>query len=318
MARVLGMRGVRLVITLLVVSMATALMLSLLPGDPALQVIGADHLTSVDQLEQVREELGLNDPIHIRYWNWLSAATQGDLGWSYARRQPVGEAIADRLPVTVNLLVYAQVMALLIALAIAPIAALRRNSLFDQLTSTISFAALSIPSFILGLVLIYFFAVTLGWFQVVGYTPISDGLWANFRSLFLPALTLAASEAAVYTRLLRSEIVNTLQEDYISLARAKGLPQWRIILRHALRPSSFALVTVVGLSVGHLVGGALIVETLFALPGMGRLVVDSIIGGDFVMVQGVVSLVTIGYVVVNFLVDMLYLGLDPRIRRVAV
>jgi peptide/nickel transport system permease protein len=309
-----GLRAVRLAVTLFVVTLAAALMIDLLPGDPALHILGADYQTTADQVELVRERMGLNDPIHVRYWNWVSGAVQGDLGWSYARRQPASQAILQRLPVTVQLMVFAQVLALLIALVVAPLAALRRNSVFDQASSTASFALLSLPHFILGLLLMYLFAVTLGWLPSTGFVPIRDGLIANLRSLLLPALTLAAAEAAVYTRLLRSEMVNTLQEDYIALARAKGLSEWWIMVRHVLRPSSFSLMTVAGLSIGGLIGGAVIVETLFSLPGIGRLAVDSITSRDFVVVQGIVALVTIAYVGINFLVDLLYMVLDPRIR----
>lgn len=290
-------------------------MLDLLPGDPALAVLGADYDISAEQVEEVRAELGLDQPVWARYGNWLASAIQGDLGWSYARRQPVSEAIVERLPVTIELMALATVGALAMALVVAPVAAQRRGKLFDSITSGVSFGALSMPNFILGILLIYLFAVQLDWFPSTGWTSLSGGVLVNLRSLFLPALTLAAAEAAVYIRLLRSEMIDTLQEDYISLARAKGLSEWRVLLRHAMRPSSLALVTIVGLSVGRLVGGSLIVETLFALPGLGRLAVDSISARDFVLVQGVVALIAVAYVVTNFLVDLFYMVLDPRIRR---
>lgn len=315
MKRILLPRFVRLLVTLFLVTLASALMLDLLPGDPALAVLGADYNVSEEQVEQVREDLGLNKPIFQRYGEWVGNAFQGDLGRSYARRQPASDAIFERLPVTLELMLLSQIGALGIALLVAPIAGLRRGGLLDKTTSTLSFGALSLPNFILGILLIYLFAVQFDIFPSTGYTPIDEGLFSNLRSLFLPALTLAAAEAAVYTRLLRSETISTLEEDYIALARAKGLPQWRIMMRHALRPSSLALVTVVGLSIGRLIGGSVIVETLFSLPGIGRLAVDAIGARDFVLVQGTVALIAVGYVIANFGVDLLYMVLDPRIRR---
>jgi peptide/nickel transport system permease protein len=311
---VLARRLRRLVLTLVVVSFVSALMLSLLPGDPALQVASVDYNITADQLDDVRHELGLDRPIPVRYATWVGHAVQGDLGRSFRTRQPVSDAIVSRLSVTLELMVVAQIMALLFALIVAPISAYTRGSWFDRGSTTASFALLSLPSFILGLLLIYLFAVKLQLVPATGFEPLSAGLGANLKSILLPAATLAAAEAAIYTRLLRAEMISTLQEDFVLVAHAKGLPRWRIVLQHALRPSSLPLVTIAGLNIGHLIGGSVIVETLFALPGIGRLAVDSILARDFVMVQGVVAFVTVAYVVVNFLIDLLYYALDPRIR----
>ena len=317
MARVLARRVRRLVITLFVVTFLSALMLSLLPGDPALQVASADYNITADQLDEVRHELGLDRPIPQRYAKWMGEALQGDLGHSFRTREPVTVAIRSRLPVTLELMLVAQFMALGFALLIAPVSAYTRGSWFDRGSTTVSFGLLSLPNFILGLLLIYLFAVKFHVFPATGFRPLSDGLGPNLRSIVLPAATLAAAEAAVYARLLRAEMISTLQEDFVLVAHAKGLPRWRILLQHALRPSSLPLVTIVGLNVGRLIGGAVIVETLFTLPGIGRLAVDSILGRDFVMVQGIVAMVTVAYVLVNFLIDLLYYALDPRIRHAA-
>jgi len=315
-AVILARRLTRLVVTLFVVSFLLALMLSLLPGDPALQVASADYNITADQLDDVRRELGLDRSVPERYAMWVADAVHGDLGRSFRTREPVMEAIKDRLPVTLELMIVAQILAFAFALIIAPISAYFRGSWFDRGATALSFALLSLPTFILGLLLIFLFAVKLQLLPATGWEPLSAGLGPNLKSVILPATTLAAAEAAVYTRLLRAEMISTLQEDFILVAHAKGLPRWRILLQHALPPSSLPLVTIAGLSVAALIGGSVIVETLFALPGVGRLAIDSILGRDFVMVQGIVALVTLAYVVINFVVDLLYYALDPRIRHV--
>jgi peptide/nickel transport system permease protein len=302
------------VVTLLVVTLLTSLMLSLLPGDPALAVASTDYNITADQIDQIREDLGLNDPVPVRYWNWLLDALRGDLGNSFRTRQPVADAIGDRLPVTIQLLIYAQLLSILFALVVAPLAALRPGKRFDRWTTTLSFGLLSTPSFLAGLVLIYAVAVVADLLPATGYVAFSESPIDNIKSLTLPALSLAAPTAAVYTRLLRSELINTMGEEYILIARAKGLMTHRVVFGHALRPSILPLITLVGLNVGQLIGGSVIVETLFALPGIGRLAVDSINTRDFLMVQGVVAVVTVGYVVINFFVDMSYAVADPRIR----
>lgn len=313
---ILARRLTRLVVTLLVVSFLLALMLNLLPGDPALQVASADYNITADQLDDVRRELGLDRSVPERYAMWVADAVQGDLGRSFRTREPVMKAIKDRLPVTLELMIVAQILAFCFALVIAPTSAYFRDSWFDRGATALSFGLLSLPTFILGLLLIFLFAVKLQLLPATGWQPLSAGLWPNLKHVILPATTLAAAEAAVYTRLLRAEMISTLQEDFILVAHAKGLPRWRILLQHALPPSSLPLVTIAGLSVAALIGGSVIVETLFALPGVGRLAIDSILGRDFVMVQGIVALVTLAYVVINFVVDLLYYALDPRIRHV--
>lgn len=314
MARILARRVTRLVVTLFVVSFLLALMLSLLPGDPALQVASADYNITADQLDEVRHELGLDRSVPERYAMWVGDAVQGDLGRSFRTREPVMEEIRNRLPVTLELMIVAQILAFAFALIVAPISAYFHGSWFDRGATAFSFGLLSLPSFILGLLLIFLFAVKLQLLPATGWQPLSAGLWPNLKTVILPATTLAAAEAAVYTRLLRAEMINTLQEDFILVAHAKGLSRWRIVLHHALPSSSLPLLTIAGLNVAALIGGSVIVETLFALPGVGRLTIDSILGRDYVMVQGIVALVTLAYVAINFAVDLLYYALDPRIR----
>src|SRR5262245_44364298 len=277
-------------------------MYELLPGDPALALVSADtYNVTPETIEQARQQFHLDEPIPVRYVKWLGNALTGDLGRSFRTRQPVSDAITERIGVTLELMVLAQLMALSFALLVAPLSALRKGKLYDRGTTALSFGMLAIPAFIGGLVLLYVFAVRFQLFPATGYTPIGDGLITNVKSLLLPAAALAAPEAAVYARVLRAEMVTTLQEDYILMARANGIPTWRVLFGHALRPSSFPLITLMGISIGALIGGSVIVETLFGLPGIGRLAVDSVTNRDFVTVQGVVALVTIAYVVVNFL-----------------
>jgi peptide/nickel transport system permease protein len=238
----------------------------------------------------------------------------GDLGESARNQQPVWEAITQRLPVTIELLLYSQFLALVVAVPMGLVAAQRAGGVFDRVSTSALFALLSVPNFMLALVLILIFAVRLQWFPAVGYTPFTEDPLENLRSFFLPALTLAVAEMAVYMRLLRTDLIATLQEDYITMAKAKGMPSRRVLLRHAFRPSTFSLVTVIGLNFGRLIGGTLIVEVIFALNGLGKYTVDGILGQDYIPVQGAVVVIASGYVLINFAVDMFYAVLDPRIR----
>jgi peptide/nickel transport system permease protein len=313
--RLIGLRCVRLLVTLLVVTYLTSVMFELLPGDPALALIRTDTFNvTPEAIEQARIQLNLDKPVPVRYAQWLGDAVRGDFGISFRTRQPVSDALWDRVPVTFQLMIMAQVFALGFALIVAPLAALKPGRSFDRATTTLSFGLLSVPTFIGSIALVYIVAVQLNWLQATGFTPFLDDPVASVKSLILPALALAIPEAAVYTRLLRAEMIATLGEDYILMARANGLPTWRILMRHALRPSAFSLMTYVGITIGALIGGSVIVESVFGLPGLGRLAIDAIGNRDFVTLQGVVFVVTIAFVVVNFLVDIAYYVLDPRLR----
>jgi peptide/nickel transport system permease protein len=304
---------VTLVPTVLLVSLLTFLLTSLLPGDPALQVLGPD--ATAEAIVAVRAELGLDKPLPVRYLNYLGDVAQGDFGRSSRTRQPVLEAIRERLPVTVQIGLFALVASILLAVPLGVFSAFRANGVVDRTITTASFGLLAIPSFMTALLLLYVFAVYLRIFPATGWTRITDDLGKNLKSVVLPATSLGIGQLAVYTRLLRSDMIATLQEDFVSMARAKGLPTWRILFRHALRPSSFSLLTIVGLQVGNLIGGAVIVEQFFALPGVGRLLFDAIAQRDLVLVQGVVLFLALSTVMANFAVDLLYSVLDPRIRR---
>jgi peptide/nickel transport system permease protein len=303
-----------LVPTVILVSMLTFGLTSLLPGDPALQVLQGSE-PSAEAIAAVRHDLGLDKPMWERYLSYVGDVLHGDFGRSYRTRQPVLQAIGERLPVTLEIGLVALGMSVLLAIPLGVLSAYRANGGLDRSITTASFGLLAIPNFMVALLLLYFFAVYLGWFPATGWTRLTDNVGQNIRGVVLPSAALGIGQLAVYTRLLRSDMIATLQEDFVSMARAKGLPTWRILFRHALRPSSFSLLTIVGLQVGALIGGAVIVEQFFALPGVGRLLFDSITQRDLVMVQGVVLFLALATVFANFTVDLLYSVLDPRIRR---
>jgi peptide/nickel transport system permease protein len=308
----LAKRLLQLVPVLFAVSALSFLLLNLLPGDPTIAILGPS--ATAENVAKLRHELHLDQPLPTRYVHWVGRSATGDLGKSYVSSQPTTEALKQRLPVTLELLLLSQLLALAIAVPLAILAALKPNGLLDRLSTSTAFGLLAMPNFMLGVLLIYLFAVKFHFFPATGYTRFSESPYENLRSLVLPSVTLGVAELAVYLRLLRTDLIATLQEDYIAMAKAKGLPTSRILLRHALRPSTFSLITVTGLNLGRLIGGAFIVEYLFALPGIGSLTVESIFKRDYIVVQGTVLLVAVGYVLANFLVDLLYGFVDPRVR----
>jgi peptide/nickel transport system permease protein len=312
MATFIGRRLLYLLPVLLAVTMLTFLISSLLPGDLAYTIL-ADQATP-EKVEALRAQMGLDLPIWQRYLIWLWSALQGDLGRSFRTGEMVLTAVLDRLPVSLELMVLAVVLALVIAIPLAILCAVKSGSPLDRFATGLAFGKLSLPPFMVAILLIYLFAVELGWLPATGWVPFAEDPLANLRSMVLPALTLAIAEWPVLMRVLRSDMIATLQEDYIAMAKAKGLRPARILLVHALKPSSLTLVTVAGINIGRLIGGTLIIETIFALPGIGRLLVGAIYARDFIILQGVVLFVAVGFVMVNFIVDMLYAQLDPRIR----
>jgi len=302
----------RLLVVLFAVSAFTFLLTSLLPGDPALSILGPS--ATPESVARVRHDLRLDKPLVVQYGHWVNGVFHGDLGRAYNNNEKVVDILKERLPVTLELLVLAQVLALAVAIPVGLYAAYRENRLSDKVITGVSFSLLSIPDFVVAIVLVYFFAVRLKVLPASGFVHFSDSLTQNLRSMALPTIALALAPAAVYSRLLRTDMIATLQEDFILTARAKGMPTWRILLGHALRPSSFSLLTVAGINTGALIGGAVIVEYLFALPGMGFRVVDAISRREYLVVQGLVLVIAAGYVIANFLVDLLYSVVDPRIR----
>lgn len=309
----LGKRALHLFLVVFASSAVTFLMVDLLPGDAAYQIAG--DTATLEDVQAIREELGLNGSLVLRYTNWLADVVRGDLGVSYLTGEPVREAILARLPVTIELMIAAQVIALVLSVPAGIYCGYRPRSGIDRLLGSASFAVMSVPVFVMALVLIYLFALKLGWLPATGYVPLSADPAANIRSMLLPALSIALVEWVPLMRVLRSDMIDTLREDYILMARSKGLPTHTILFRHALRPSLFTLVTLFGIQVGHLIGGALIVETIFALPGIGRLLIGAIFSRDIIVVQGCILFIAVAYVAVNFLVDISYTFLDPRLRR---
>lgn len=305
----------RSLIVVLLVTMAAVALLSLAPGSVA-QIILGENATP-EAVAALNAKLGLDQSLWSQYLSWLGSAVQGDLGTSPLTGQPVSTAIVERLPVTLQLAVMALAIALVVAIALAVVSAAREGTTLDRGINALSSAFLAVPAFIAGPVLIYLFALQLGWFPVSGWSRIGDGLADNLRSAIMPAVAIALIEIAAFHRLLRADLIGTLREDFVGAAKAKGMSASYVMFRHALRPSSFSLITLAGLSLGRLIGGTVIVETLFSLPGLGQLLVSSIISRDVIMVQGIVAFIAVVYVVVNTAVDLSYRYLDPRIRKVA-
>lgn len=317
MGRVLAARLARLLATLFAVTLLSFLLTSFLPGDPAVAVLGQDNIQDVERLEEVREELGLNDPIPIRYVKWLGNAITFDLGESYINSgQEVSTTIKQRLPVTAQLAVMAIGIAFILAVPFGIIGAYKEGKWQDSATSAVAQVALSVPNFITGVALIWLFAVKLDLLPASNWNRISNkGIGANLKTAILPATALATTQMAIFSRLVRADMIATLKENYILSARAKGLGDRYILMRHALRPSSLSLMTVVGINFGALLGGTVVIETLFAIPGLGFRLINAIYQRDILVIQGITVFVAVVYVVINTIVDLLYAVVDPRIRR---
>lgn len=314
MTRRLLLRIGELFAVLLLVSFGVFMMVSLMPGDPAVAILGEGH--TPEEYAAKRAELGLDGNVFARYLTWLGDAVRGDLGRSLVPPEnDVIDRVLSALPVSVELAGLGLVMALLLAIPLAMWSASHEGGLVDRAIGASMFAILSVPSFLGGLLLIAIFANGLGWFPRAQWVRFADSPLDNLYHAFLPAFTIALMELALFTRVLRNDLLVTLHEDYILAARAKGMPPIRILVRDALRPSSFSLVTLLGISLGRLIGSTVIVEYLFALPGMGSLVIKSANQGDFPMVQGAVLLIAVIYVVINAGIDLSYGYLDPRTRR---
>jgi peptide/nickel transport system permease protein len=304
----------RLLLVIVAVTFLSTTFLSLLPGDAAALKCGGGCTT--EQYEEIRTELGLDKPIIGRYISWLGKALPPDidLGKSDINNELVTTALSQRLPVTLELLVLSQIIALGLAIPLGVMSARRPNGLVDRATTAVGFVFLAVPPFVLALVLTSVFAVGLRWVPSTGYTALMENPVENLRSLILPSFALAVGEIAVLSRLLRTDLMATLQEDYIMMAKAKGLTSRRIMWRHALRPSLFSVVTVLGLRLGALIGGALILESVFTINGLGRYTIAAILNRDYVPLQGAIVLIATSYVLINFAVDLVYALIDPRIR----
>lgn len=291
---------------LLGVSVLVFLMIHLIPGDPVQIMLQGSPTVTPEQIAEVRHELGLDLPLPVQYGQYLSRALQGDLGRSMQTRRPVMKEIAVQLPHTVELTVWAMLTACAIGVVSGTVAAVRHNTWVDSATMTLSQLGVSVPLFWSGLILIFVFSLTLGWFPVTGI-----GGW---KRMVLPTLALATNYSAVISRLVRSSMLEVMGLDYIRVARAKGLAENVVIYRHALRNALVPVVTIVGLQFGNLLGGTVVIETVFSRQGLGRLMLTAMLGKDFPIVQGVVLFLSVVYVVLNMVVDLSYVLLDPRIR----
>ena len=307
----------QLVAVLALVSFGVFLLVALLPGDPAAAILGPGH--PPEDYAALRSELGLDQPVLQRYLEWLGNALTGDLGHSIVPpHAAVSDRIAAALPVSLELAALGLIIALVVAVPLALLSAYQEGGLADRVIGAVVFAVLSIPSFLLGLLLIMLFVDRLGWLPRSQWVRLTDSVSGNLSHAILPAIVIALPEVALFTRILRNDLVRTLREDYVLAARAKGMGPRHIMMNEALRPSSFSLVTVLGISLGTLIGSTVIVEYLFSLPGMGTLVVTAASQGDFPMVQGAALVIATIYVVINAGIDLTYGYLDPRTRRVHV
>ena len=305
----------RLIATIPVLLLVTAgvfALIHLTPGDP----IDAMMAESVDDSvkRQLRSDLGLDRPLYLQYATWMGRLLQGDLGRSIRNREPVIENVGRRIKPSLQLAGLAMAISLLVATPIGILSAARRNSTLDRFGTSFALFGICMPNFLIALLLIFLFGVTLRWLPISGYVDPMEEFWDGIRSLALPAITLGLALAAVITRTLRSSMLEALSEDYIRTARAKGLSEGAVIRAHALKNALIPVVTVLGLQLGTLIGGAVITEYVFALPGVGRLVVDAVFARDYPLVQGVVLLIAVGFILSNLMVDLLYGWIDPRIR----
>jgi peptide/nickel transport system permease protein len=314
MAKTIAFILLRLIATLLAVTFLTFLMVALLPGDPVDTILGTGPRPPGVE-EQIREDLNLDDPFLVRYVTWLGNAVTGDLGESYITDQPVSDTISQRVPVTAQLAFMAIIIAVCVAIPIGVLGAYKQSNWQDTVSSAGVQVALSIPNFIVGIFLIWLFAVKLNVLPASNWNRLSDGIGENLKTSIMPALALALGTMAVFSRLIRSDMIATLKEDYILSARAKGLSDRYILFRHALRPSSLSLMTIVGISFGALLGGTVVIETLFAIPGLGFSLINAINGRDILLIQGITVFIAVMFIIINTVVDLLYAVLDPRIRR---
>ena len=305
-------RLVLLVPVLLIVGVVVFALVHLTPGDPAAVILG-DRATAAD-IARLRDQLGLNDPLPVQFVRWFGRVLRLDFGESIFLGGSVGDALLMRVQPTVLLTLYALAIQILIGVSAGVVAAVRHNSPIDRLLTVVAISGAAIPTFFLGILLILVFAVRLRWLPSGGYVPLTENPAAHLKAMLLPAFALGFSSAGLLARLVRSSMLDVMREDYVRTAFAKGLPEQLVILRHALRNALIPALTVIGTSIGALLGGAVVTETVFTIPGMGRLVVQSIARRDYPVIQGAIMAIAMTYVLVNLVVDLLYVYTDPRVR----
>lgn len=305
----------RVLATIPVIGMVAFFVFSLLyltPGDPAAVIAG--DIATVDDIERIREKLGLNEPFWTRFGTWAWAVLQGDLGISIFTNLPVTRLIAQRVEPTLSLAICTLIVAVLVAVPLGVIGAWKAGKFIDRLVMLFSVLGFSIPVFVLAYLLIYLFSIELDWLPVQGYTPIREGFWPWLSHLILPSIALGTIYIALIARITRATMLDVLAQDYVRTAHAKGLAPNAVLMQHALKNAAVPIVTVIGIGIALLISGVVVTETVFAMPGIGRLTVDAIIRRDYPIIQGVILLFSVIYVVVNLLVDLSYRLFDPRIQ----
>ena len=311
-------RILQLIPVLILVSVAVFLIIRIIPGDPVLVMLGVDPeeraRISEEQYETLKHQLGYDRPIYVQYANWVSRIVQGDMGLSLRSRRPIFEVIFERYPATLYLALTALLTGVLIAIPTGVIAAMRQNTSVDYAAMGFALWGIAVPNFWLALMLIVLFSLKLGWLPSIGYASPLENPWLFLQHVFLPAIVMGTDLAAPLMRYIRAEMLEQLTQDYVRTAWAKGLPARMVIVRHALKNSLIAAVTVVGLQSARLLGGSTIVETVFSWPGVGRLLIEGIYSRDYPIVQGAVLLIAVTFVFINLFVDIVYKWLDPRIK----
>jgi peptide/nickel transport system permease protein len=305
-------RALAIIPVMLVVATVSFVLIRLAPGDPASVLAGPDATT--EDLAQLRTALGMDQPLPVQLVKWYARLAQGDLGQSIFLRRPVVQAVVERLEPTLLLTLWGTLLAILIGVPAGIVSARYHNTAVDQSFMALALLGLSIPNFLLGLLMILVFGVWLGWLPVSGYVPLDEGVWLNVRSLLMPAVSLGLVQSALVARITRSSMLDVLREQYILSGRAKGLSERAVIYKHALKNAIIPTLTVIGITVALLIGGAVVIETVFNIPGVGRLIISAVLRRDYPVVQGVVLLIAVTYTMINLLVDLAYLVIDPRIR----
>jgi peptide/nickel transport system permease protein len=297
---------------MLVVATVAFVLVHLAPGDPASVIAGP--YASAEDIGKLRSQLGLDEALPVQLVRWYGRLLRGDLGDSIFLRRPVTEAIADRLEPTLLLTTWATLIAVLLGVPAGIVSARYHNSPIDQSLMGVALLGLSIPNFLLGLLMILVFGVWLGWLPVAGYVPLDSGLWPNIRSLLMPSLALGLVQSALIARITRSSMLDVLREQFVLTGRAKGLSERQVVYKHALKNAIIPTLTVIGITFALLIGGAVVIETVFNIPGLGRLIISAVLRRDYPVIQGVVLLIALTYTAINLLVDLAYLAVDPRVR----
>ena len=297
---------------MIIVATLAFVLIHLAPGDPASVIAGP--YAAPDDVAKLRRQLGLDEPLPMQLMHWYGRLLTGNLGDSIFLRRPVTEAVMERIEPTLLLTIWGTLIAVLLGVPAGIVSARYHNSAVDQSLMGLALLGLSIPNFLLGLLMILVFGVWLGWLPVAGYVPLDEGLWRNTRSLLMPSISLGLVQSALIARITRSSMLDVLREQYIVSGRAKGLDERTVVYKHALKNAIIPTLTVIGITFALLVGGAVVIETVFNIPGLGRLIISAVLRRDYPVIQGVVLLIAVSYTVINLLVDLAYLVIDPRIR----